>query len=75
MSRLEIGAKQRIVTFQSFKDSYKEIISERDKSFYKAKDQGSELDNFSYVINKYTGNDYWKLNNCLRYGKEWIFRG
>ena len=69
MSRLEIGAKQRIVTFQYFTDSYKEIISERDKSFYKTKDQGSELDNFSYVINKYTGNDYWKLNNYLRYGK------
>ena len=69
MSRLEVGAKQTIKTFQYFTDSYKEIIKERDLSFYKTKEQGSELDNFSYVINKYSGNDYWKLNNYLRIGE------
>ena len=68
MSRLEVGSKKSLKTFQYFTDSYKEIISERDLSFYKTKDKGSDEDNFTYVINRYTGNDYWILNDFIRDG-------
>lgn len=64
MSRLEVQSKKTIKTFQYFTDDYKKIIKERDKSFYDS--NKSELDNFSFVINKYTGNDYWCLNDYLR---------
>ena len=67
MSRLEEGAKRSIITMQYFTDKYREIIKERDKSFYDS--NKSELDNFSYVINRYTGYEYWYLNNFLREGK------
>ena len=66
MSRLEEGAKKTIITMQYFTDDYKTIIKEKDKSFYD--NNKSDLDNFSYVINKYTGNDYWCLNDYLRQG-------
>lgn len=66
MSRLEVQSKKTIKTFQYFTDDYKKIIKERDKSFYDS--NKSELDNFSFVINKYTGNDYWCLNDYLRQG-------
>ena len=66
MSRLEAQSKKQIKTMQYFTDNYKIIIKERDKSFY---DQNkSDLDNFSFVIRKYTGNDYSYLNNYLRQG-------
>ena len=68
MSRLEVGSKKSLKTFQYFTDSYNEIISERDLSFYKTKDKGSDEDNFTYVINRYTGNDYWILNDFIRDG-------
>ena len=67
MSRLEEGAKRTIKTMQYFTDKYKVIIKERDKSFYDT--NKSELDNFAYVINRYTGYEYWYLNNFLREGK------
>ena len=67
MSRLEEGAKKSIKTMQYFTDKYKEIIKERDKSFYD--NNKSDLDNFAYVINRYTGYEYWYLNNYLREGK------
>lgn len=71
MSRLEVGASLSIKTFQNFSNKYKEIIKEKDLSFYKNKfkDRNDEMGNFIYVINKYTGNDYKKLNNYLREGK------
>ena len=67
MSRLEEGAKRTIKTMQYFTDNYKVIIKERDKSFYDT--NKSELDNFAYVINRYTGYEYWYLNNYLREDK------
>ena len=67
MSRLEEGAKKSIKTTQYFTDKYKEIIKERDKSFYN--NNKSDFDNFSYVLNRYTGDEYWYLNNYLRNGK------
>ena len=67
MSRLEEGAKKTIKTTQYFTEDYKKIIKERDKSFYNQ--NKSEMDNFSYVINRYTGWEYWCLNNYLREGK------
>ena len=66
MSRLEVGAKKSIKTMQYFTDKYREIIKERDKSFYD--NNKTELDNFAYVINRYTGYEYWYLNNYLRDG-------
>ena len=66
MSRLDVTSRAPLKTFQYFTDKYREIIKERDKSFYKKKDQGSELDNFAFVINQYTGNEYYKLNQFLR---------
>lgn len=65
MSRIEVSSYQPIKTFQYFTPSYKEIIREKDKSIYEEND-GSEFDNFEYVINEYSGDDYWKLNNYLR---------
>ena len=56
MSRLEEGAKKTIKTTQYFTEDYKKIIKERDKSFYNQ--NKSEMDNFSYVINRYTGWEY-----------------
>ena len=67
MSRLAVSSYQPIKTFQYFTPSYKEIIREKDKSIYDEND-GSQWDNFEYVINKYTGNDYWVLNDYLRDG-------
>ena len=66
-SRLTVGAEKTLLTKQYFSDEYKSIIKERDKSFYNT--NKSLLDNFSYVINKYTGDDYWCLNDFLREGK------
>ena len=74
MSRLEITSKAPLKTFQYFTDKYREIIKERDKSFYLKNDKGSELDNFAFVINKYTGNDYYKLNQFLRENKIKVFQ-
>jgi hypothetical protein len=65
MSRIEVSSYQPIKTFQYFTPSYKEIIREKDKSIYEEND-GSDLDNFEYVIREYSGDDYWKLNNYLR---------
>ena len=67
MSRLDEGAKKSLITMQYFTDKYTEIIRERDKSFYDK--NKSELDNFAYVIKRYTGYEYWFLNNFLREGK------
>ena len=67
MSRLAVSSYQPIKTFQYFTPSYREIISEKDKSIYNEND-GSQWDNFEYVINKYTGRDYWCLNDYLRDG-------
>ena len=36
------------------------------KSFYDK--NKSDLDNFAFVIKKYTGDDYWCLNDYLRQG-------
>ena len=65
MTRLEVGAEKTIRTFQYFTDNYKKVIKERDKSFYRKKGN-SEEDNFDFVINEYTGEDYWCLNDYLR---------
>lgn len=66
-SRLEVGAEKPFITMLYFSDEYRSIINERDKSFYDStKDL---LDNFSFVIKKYTGDDYWYLNDFLREGK------
>ena len=65
MTRLEVGSYKPIQTFQYFTPSYKNILKERDKSFYKKNDDD---DNFAFVINKYSGDDYWCLNDYLRYG-------
>ena len=67
MSRLEETQYQSIKTFQYFKPSYREIIAERDRSIYN-ENNGSEWDNFEYVINKYSGSDFKKLNDYLREG-------
>ena len=67
MSRLEESSKRTIITMQYFTDKYKQIIKERDKSFYDTKKD--DLDNFAYVIKRYTGYEYWYLNNFLREGK------
>ncbi len=66
MSRLETQSKKTIKTMQYFTDDYKTIIKEKDKSFYD--NNKSELDNFAFVIQKYTGSDYWYLNSYLRDG-------
>ena len=50
-----------------FSDEYRSIINERDKSFYD--NRKDLLDSFSFVIKKYTGDDYWYLNDFLREGK------
>ena len=65
MSRLEVGSYKQIKTFQYFTSTYKNILKERDKSFYKKNDDD---DNFAFVINKYSGDDYWCLNDYLRDG-------
>ena len=67
MSRLETQSNKTIKTFQYFTDDYKKIIKERDKSFYD--ENKTELDNFSFVIQKYTGSEYWYLNHYLRSGE------
>ena len=67
MSRLETQSTKAIKTFLYFTDDYKKIIKERDKSFYD--ENKSEMDNFSFVFKKYTGSDYWYLNNYLRKGE------
>ena len=66
MSRLETQSKKTIKTVQLFTDDYRTIIKERDKSFYDK--NKSDLDNFAFVIKKYTGDDYWCLNDYLRQG-------
>ena len=66
MSRLETQSKKTIKTVQYFSDDYRTIIKERDKSFYDK--NKSDLDNFAFVIKKYTGDDYWYLNDYLRQG-------
>ena len=67
MSRLEVGASAPLNTFQYFSDDYRDIIRERDKSFYEKNNTGR--DNFEYVINRYTGSEYKCLNNYLRSGE------
>jgi len=69
MSRLEVESKILIKIFQVFSNKYKTIISRKDLSFYKRKyeDGNNDLGNFEYVINKYTGDDYKKLNDYLFY--------
>jgi hypothetical protein len=66
MSRLEVGTYAPLTTFQYFSDDYRDIIRERDKSFYQKNNTGR--DNFEYVINRYTGNEYKCLNDYLRSG-------
>ena len=66
MTRLEVGAKKTIKTFQYFTENYRKVINGRDKSFYRY--NLSEEDNFDFVINKYSGDDYWCLNDYLREG-------
>ena len=66
MSILATQAKESIYSLQYFSDDYRRIIAERDKSFYNK--NYSEYDNFSYVINRYSGNEYSILNNYLRDG-------
>ncbi len=66
MTRLEVGAEESIKTFQYFTDNYKKVIKARDKSFYRH--NLSEEDNFDFVINKYSGDDYYCLNEYLRDG-------
>ena len=66
MSRLQTQSKKAIKTMLYFTDDYKSLIKERDKSFYD--NNKSELDKFSYVIQQYTGDDYWYLNAYLRDG-------
>ena len=63
---LKTQSKKTIKTVQYFSDDYKTIIKERDKSFYDK--NKSDLDNFAFVIKKYTGDDYWCLNDYLRQG-------
>lgn len=46
---------------------YKEIIDNKDISFYQEKDE--EISNRDYVIKKYTSNDYQYINDYLRDGK------
>ena len=67
MSRLEETSCQSIKTFQYFTPSYREIIAERDRTIYN-ENNGSEWDNFEYVINKYSGSDFKRLNDYLREG-------
>ena len=57
MSRLETQSKKTIKTMQYFTDDYKTIIKKKDKSFYG--NNKSKLDNFAFVIQKYTGSDFW----------------
>ena len=66
-SRLEVGAEKTFLTMLYFSDEYRSIINERDKSFYD--NRKDLLDSFSFVIKKYTGDDYWYLNDFLREGK------
>ena len=66
MSRLQTQSKKSIITMQYFTDDYRSIIRERDKSFYNK--NKSELDNFAYVIRRYTGREYQNLNDYLRQG-------
>ena len=66
MTRLEVGAEKTIKTFQYFTDNYRKVINARDKSFYRY--NLSEEDNFDYVLNKYSGDDYQCLNDYLREG-------
>ena len=49
-----------------FTDDYRTIIKERDKPPHDK--NKSDLDNFAFVIKKYTGDDYWCLNDYLRQG-------
>lgn len=66
VSRLEEQSKNEIVTMQYFSENYRSIIKERDKSFYNK--NNSDFGNFSFVINKYTGQDYKYLNKYLNLG-------
>ena len=67
MTRLEVGSCTPLNTFQCFSEDYKDIIRERDKSFYQKNKTGR--DNFEYVINRYTGGEYRCLNDYLRSGE------
>lgn len=65
-SRLEVGAEKPLLTRVYFSDDYRSIINEKDKSFY---DNGKDLlENFSFIIKKYSGDDYSCLNDFLREG-------
>ena len=66
MSRLEISSIKPIRTMQFFSKDYRNIIREKDKSFYN--ENKGDLKKFEYVIQRYTGNDYLHLNNYLRDG-------
>ena len=62
------GASQNeIKTFESSPDYYKDIINKKDISFFSK--NLSKYNNDDYVINLYTSNDYWYINNYLREGK------
>ena len=62
------GASQNeIKTFESSPDYYKDIINKKDTSFFSK--NLSKYNNDDYVINLYTSNDYWYINNYLREGK------
>lgn len=67
MSRCEVMSSDKIKTFQMFTPEYNNIKKARDKSIYRKNFSG--MDNFDYVINKYSGDDYWCLNNYLRKNK------
>lgn len=67
MSRLSDQSKRELITTQYFSDNYRQIIKERDKSFYDKNDTG--IDNFEWVLNKYSGYEYFYLNQYLYNGK------
>ena len=62
------GASQNeIKTFTTIPKYYKDIINSKDISFFKT--NKSKFNNYDYVINLYTSNDYIYINNYLREGK------
>ena len=60
-------SQNEVITFQKTPEYLKEIMKNKDTSFYNT--NNTPLSNDDYVINLYTGSSYRYINNYLRNGK------
>jgi len=73
-SRMAEGSKEKLITFDAIPKSYKQIIKSEDISFFNNKlndpeyPEYKDMENFEFILKKYTGNDYHYLNDYLKYG-------